>query len=320
MGIKPSTINSPARPPQLSTSLNGLTLKNPVIAASGTYGYNNEFDVFCDVSKLGAVVTKAISLHPRPGNDWQRIFETDNGLINSIGLENVGIEKYLNEQLTIHHSPFTIINIAGSTVEEYLELAKICDQNGIKAIELNLSCPNVKCGCLEFGTDEEALYGLVSRVREVYSGHLTAKLTPNVTSIEKIAIAAEKAGANAISAINTVKALGLKLNYINGEFKKEYVRGGLSGKAVKPVALGAVERISKAVSIPIIGMGGIYTLEDVLEFFAVGAEAVQVGTANFTHPDTCERLVDELEAFMQTNGFATLDELKNKLRALPLAP
>ncbi|MDR1327313.1 MAG: dihydroorotate dehydrogenase [Heliobacteriaceae bacterium] len=302
----------------MNVDLNGLTLKNPVIAASGTYGYNNEFDVFCDVSKLGATVTKAISLHPRPGNDWQRIFETDCGLINSIGLENVGIEKYLSTYQLINLS--TIVNIAGSTVEEYLELAKICDKNGIKAIELNLSCPNVKCGCLEFGTDEEALYGLVSRVREIYSGHLTSKLTPNVTSIEKIAIAAEKAGANAISAINTVKALGLKLNYINGEFKKEYVRGGLSGKAVKPVALGAVERISKAVNIPVIGMGGIYTLEDVLEFFAVGAEAVQVGTANFTHPDTCERLVDELEAFMQTNGFATLDELKNKLRALPLAP
>lgn len=298
----------------MNVDLNGLTLKNPIIAASGTYGYNNEFEVFCDITKLGAIVTKAITLHPRPGNDWQRIFEAPCGLINSIGLENVGIEKYISSLRANGEAIQLIVNIAGSTAEEYIDLATICHRQGIKAIELNLSCPNVEHGCLEFGTEAEALYELVSRVREVYSGHLTAKLTPNVTSIEKIAIAAQKAGANAISAINTVKALGLKLTYINGEFKKEHVRGGLSGKAIKPIALGAVERISKVVSIPIIGMGGIYDLEDVLAFFAVGAQAVQVGTANFTHPDTCEKLVNELGSFMQTHGFATLDELKKALR------
>ncbi len=296
----------------MQVNLNGLILQNPIIAASGTYGYNNEFGVFCNVEKIGAVVTKAISLAPRPGNDWQRIFETECGLINSIGLENMGIEKYL--EICQPTDASIIVNIAASTVEEYTTLAKICNENKIKAIELNLSCPNVKSGCLEFGTDEDALYSLVSQVRENYSGHLMAKLTPNVTSIEKIAVAAQKAGANAISAINTVKALGLKLNFVNGEFKKEFVRGGLSGRAIKPIALGAVERLVKAVDIPVVGMGGIYSLDDVLEFLAVGAEAVQIGTANFTHPNICENLVCELHEFIQDNGFATLDELKRSLR------
>lgn len=298
------------------TDLRGLTLKTPIISASGTYGYNNEFDVFCDVKNIGAVVTKAVTLAPRAGNDWQRIFEVPGGLINSIGLENVGIEKFLEEKLPVLKSENIefIVNIAGSTLDEYLQLARICDKNSIKAIELNLSCPNVKSGCLEFGTDEDALYEVVSGVRQEFSGYLAAKLTPNVTSIEKIAAAAEKAGANAVSAINTVKALGLKLQYVNGEFKKEFVHGGLSGRTVKPVALSCVNRISKAVSIPVIGMGGIYCLDDVLEFFSVGAEAVQVGTANFTHPDICEKLANDLEEFMQKNGFTQLDELKCKLR------
>jgi dihydroorotate dehydrogenase (NAD+) catalytic subunit len=307
MGMKPSTINH-----QLSTNLNGLTLQNPIIAASGTYGYADEFGVFCDVNKLGAVVTKAITLEPRPGNEGARIFETCGGMINRIGLENMGIDAYIKELSTINYQPSTIINIAGSTLEEYLKLAEICDKNGVKAIELNLSCPNVQHGCLEFGTDEKALYEVVSAVRGKFSGHLTAKLTPNVTSIEKIALAAQKAGANAISAINTVKGLGIKINHTN--FTKEIVRGGLSGRAIKPVALGAVERIAQAVDIPVIGMGGIYTLDDVLEFFAVGADAVQVGTANFTHPNACEKLADELAKFMGVNGFSTLNELKERLR------
>jgi dihydroorotate dehydrogenase (NAD+) catalytic subunit len=232
-------------------------------------------------------------------------------MINRIGLENIGIEAFMLLREAAGDVAIQIINIAGSTLEEYVKLAEICDKNSVKAIELNLSCPNVAHGCLEFGTDEGALYEVISAVREKFSGHLTAKLTPNVTSIEKIAVAAQKAGASAISAINTVKGLGVK---INPDFTKELVRGGLSGRAIKPVALGAVERIAQAVDIPVIGMGGIYTLDDALEFFAVGADAVEVGTANFTHPETCEKLVDELAKFMADKGFKTLDELKARLK------
>ena len=180
---------------------------------------------------------------------------------------------------------------------------------------MNVSCPNVKSGCLEFGTDENSLYELVSAVRAVYNGFLIIKLTPNVTSIEKLGIAAEKAGANAVSAINTLKGMSIKIERIRGNFVKTIVQGGYSGIGIKPVAIGAVSRLSKVINIPIIGIGGIETLDDVLEFFAAGAEAVQIGTANFTHPETAEKLVDELEEYITKNGFESLDELKKELRA-----
>ncbi len=302
---------------KLNVNLNGLELKNPIMTASGTYGYADEYNDFIDVSKLGAVVTKAISLLPRCGNKHIRITETKAGMINSIGLENVGIEKFIEHKLPIlkENKIDFVMNIAGSTIEEYVKVAKICDENNIKAIELNVSCPNVKAGCLEFGTDENALYELVSAVRAVYNGFLIVKLTPNVTSIEKLAIAAQKAGANAISAINTLKGTSIKIDLVNGKFHKTIVQGGYSGVGIKPVAIGAVSRLAKEVNIPIIGMGGIETLNDVLEFFAAGAEAVQIGTANFTHPQIAENLVKELEEYITNNGFKNLDELKKELRA-----
>ena len=302
---------------KLSVNLNGFELKNPIMTASGTYGYASEYNDFIDVSKLGAVVTKAISLHPRAGNKHLRITETKAGMINSIGLENVGIDKFLEvkvPELTENNIDY-VMNVAGSTLEEYVQVAKKCDENGIKAIELNVSCPNVKSGCLEFGTDENSLYELVSAVRAVYNGFLIIKLTPNVTSIEKLGIAAEKAGANAVSAINTLKGMSIKIERIRGKFVKTIVQGGYSGIGIKPVAIGAVSRLSKVINIPIIGIGGIETLDDVLEFFAAGAEAVQIGTANFTHPETAEKLVDELEEYITKNGFESLDELKKELRA-----
>ena len=207
----------------LSVNLNGLILKNPIITASGTYGYANEYDDFVCVNNLGAIVTKAISLEPRAGNSGRRIMETDAGMINSIGLENMGITSFLEKVLPLLNKQKIdfIVNIAGSTFEEYVELAKICDKEQIGAIELNLSCPNVHKGCLEFGTEEDSLYSLVSAVRGVYSGKLIAKLTPNVTDISKIAIAAQRAGADVISAINTVKATGIKISYNRGKFRQE---------------------------------------------------------------------------------------------------
>lgn len=300
----------------LSLKIKDFEMKNPIITASGTYGYSNEFEVFCDVKKIGAVVTKGITLEPRLGNEGERIFETYGGMINRIGLENVGIKAFLDEKLPVikQCNINFILNIAGNVPEDYIELAKIAQENNIKAVELNVSCPNVKCGCIEFGVNKQALYELVLMVRKHYEHCLIVKLSPNVTSAEDIAEAAQSAGADAVSAINTVRGMGVKLSYINGEFKRTTVSGGLSGKAIKPIALSFVDRISKVIDIPIIAMGGIHTLDDILEFFSVGAKAVQIGTANFTHPDIAEKLITELEDFMKVNGFATLEELQQKLR------
>jgi len=300
----------------LSLKIKDFKMKNPIITASGTYGYNNEFDAFCDVRKVGAIVTKGITLEPRSGNEGQRIFETQGGMINRIGLENIGIQAFLEEKLPVlvQNKIDFILNIAGNTPEDYIELAKIAQENNIKAIELNISCPNVKCGCIEFGINKQALYELVLMVRNHYDNCIIVKLSPNVTSPEEIAEAAQSAGADAVSAINTVRGVGVKLDFINGKFKKTMVAGGLSGKSIKPIALSFVDRISKVIDIPIIAMGGIYTLQDVLEFFSVGAKAVQIGTANFTHPDIAQKLVTDLEKFMGVNDFKTLEELQNKLK------
>ena len=300
----------------LSVKKGKLILKNPIMTASGTFGYADEFDDFMDVSKLGAVVTKAISLKPRPGNSWNRVIEVEAGMINSIGLENVGIERFISEKIPVLNAKNInyVMNLAGASESEYVELAKLSEQNGIKAIELNVSCPNVKSGCLEFGTDAKTLGGLVKSVRNEYSGCLIVKLTPNVTRIEDIAIAAQENGADAVSAINTLKGLGMKLSFRNGKFFREQVVGGFSGVAVKPVALGVVNRLKQVLNIPIIGLGGIASMQDVLEFLAVGAEAVQVGTANFTYPNISEKIIDDLEVFMVQNGFSCLEELKERLR------
>lgn len=299
----------------LSLKIKDFELKNPIITASGTYGYNNEFDVFCDVKKLGAVVTKGITLEPRLGNEGPRIFETSDGMINRIGLENIGIQSFLDEKLPVLKKCGInfILNIAGNTPEDYIKLAQIAQENQINAIELNVSCPNVKCGCIEYGVNKQALYELVKMVRANYDNCLIVKLSPNVTSAEEVAEAAQSAGADAVSAINTVRGLGVKLDFSGGKIKKSTVGGGLSGKCVKPISLSFVDRINKVIDIPIIGIGGIYSLEDILEFFAVGAKAVQIGTANFTHPDVAEKLVKDLEDFMAVNNIETLQELQEKL-------
>ena len=300
----------------LHTDLNGLVLKNPILTASGTYGYADEYCEFIDVSALGAIVTKAITLKAREGNKRNRIIETKAGMINSIGLENVGIQRFLSDKFPVLKKKQIdfIVNVAGSSIDEYIELSKICETNKIKAIELNVSCPNVKSGCLEFGTDENCLYDLVSEVRKVYKGFLIVKLTPNVTSIEEIGLAAQRAGASAVSAINTLKGMSIKLNLTKGKFQKTIVSGGYSGRGIKPVAISAVYRLSKVLDIDIIGIGGIETLNDVLEFFAAGAKAVQVGTCNFTHPDIAQTLVFQLEKYIKDNEFKDLEELQQELR------
>ncbi len=293
-----------------------ISFQNPILTASGTFGYATEYSDFFDVSRLGAVVTKAITHAPRAGNEGARIFETSSGMINRIGLENVGVEKFCEDKLKeLNASNINfIVNVAGSSVDEYVYVAQKLEAARVRAIEVNVSCPNVKSGCLEFGTDESALGALVSEIRQVFSGFLVIKLTPNVTRIENLAQAVEKAGADAISAINTLKGVGLKLEFSGKNVRKTLVEGGLSGKCIKPHALSCIKRIKSAVNIPIIGMGGVSTLDDVLEFIAVGADLIQIGTENFTNPDVSIKIICELEEFMKTHGFKDFSELKEILR------
>ncbi len=308
--------NSAAQRIDLSVDFKKFKMKNPVMTASGTYGYSDEFDAFLNVKNLGAIVTKGVTLEVRPGNEGRRIFETEAGMINRIGLENVGIEAFLSDKLPkLKEKGINfVLNIAGKTVEDYVRLAEICENNGISAIETNVSCPNVKSGCLEFGTDKNCLYDLISGIREKYKGFLIVKLTPNVANIEELAFSAQNAGADCISAINTLKGLGVELNFNGTKVSKSFVQGGLSGRCVKPVALSMVKRIKEAVNLPIIGLGGISCLKDLLEFVAVGADAVQIGTENFTNPDIAERLVYELAEFIAEQGFKDFNNLKEELR------
>ncbi len=308
--------NSAAQRIDLSVDFKKFKMKNPVMTASGTYGYSDEFDAFLNVKNLGAIVTKGVTLEVRPGNEGRRIFETEAGMINRIGLENVGIEAFLSDKLPkLKEKGINfVLNIAGKTVEDYVRLAEICENNGISAIETNVSCPNVKSGCLEFGTDKNCLYDLISGIREKYKGFLIVKLTPNVANIEELAFSAQNAGADCISAINTLKGLGVELNFNGTKVSKSFVQGGLSGRCVKPVALSMVKRIKEAVNLPIIGLGGISCLKDLLEFVTVGADAVQIGTENFTNPDIAERLVYELAEFIAEQGFKDFNNLKEELR------
>lgn len=298
----------------LSVQIGSMRLKNPVITASGTFGYNDEYSDFMNLQGIGAIITKGITLHPRSGNPQPRIKEVKGGLINSIGLENVGIQAFIEKKLPVLREKNIefIVNIAGESVEEYKELAGICHNNGIHAIELNLSCPNVNKGCLEFGKDEATLSRLVSGVREAFPGTLIVKLGSNVSFSEKIALAVQNAGADAISAINTLKAMNITINTNNKGFK--FIKGGLSGPCIKPIALNFIWEIRKAVGIPIIGMGGITSLTDMLEFFAAGANAVQIGTGTFISPDISERLAHELQDFMVISGYNSLQDLISDLR------
>ncbi|MEW5821810.1 MAG: dihydroorotate dehydrogenase [Cyanobacteriota bacterium] len=297
--------------PDLSIKLGKLNLKNPIITASGTFGYADEYEDYVDLKNIGAIVTKGITLEPRKGNPQPRLCELDNALINSIGLENIGIKAFISQKLPVLREKEIsfIVNIAGFSIEEYIELAQICENNNIEAIEVNVSCPNVKTGCLEFGTDESILYNLIASVREKYTGTLIVKLTPNVTNPVPLAQAVEKAGADVISAINTVRALNVKTHLKTGVLTKILLKGGMSGPAIKPIALNYINTIRASVKIPIIGMGGISSFEDMLEFIAVGSQAIQIGTINFIHPDISEILVNHLKFFLIENNIKSFTQL-----------
>ena len=295
---------------------NSLILKSPIIGASGTFGYSNEYSDFIDYDCFGAIATKGITLEKRPGNSGERLFEVENGLINRIGLENIGIDNFINDKLheLKEKNIDFLLNIAGSSTDDYEKLAEIAQNNSIKAIEVNVSCPNVKQGCLEFGLNPESLFKLTHRIREIYKGFLIVKLSPNTSDIKSLATAAEQGGADCISAINTLRALGVKVEFSNNKFIKKIVQGGLSGSCIKPVALYMISEIKRAVKIPVIAMGGISKLSDLLEFMALGADAFEIGTANFINPSICTTLAYELRDYISENGFRSFEQLKECIK------
>ena len=286
------------------------TLTTPLIPASGVFGYGDEYD-FIQRGSIGAFVTKGLSLEPKEGNPTPRIAETACGIMNSVGIQNIGIKSFVNEKLPeIKKLKMKIIvNFFGNTDEEYVGVAELLDrQKDIFALEMNVSCPNVKTGGIAFGQDPGLIERLTKAVRKVTKKPLIVKLTPNVTSIPEIASAAEDGGADAISLINTVTALKIDINTRKSALGAG--TGGLSGRAIKPIAVRAVYEAAKTVKIPIIGMGGIYTAEDALEFIMAGATALQVGSAIFYEPDICSIICKDLKDFMHKNNIKNLDEIR----------
>ena len=301
--------------PDLSVHIGSMTLKNPVMTASGTFGYGREFAPFMDLSRLGAIIVKGISLLPRPGNPPPRIVETACGMLNSIGLENVGVERFIAEKILYLQGLETpvIVNILGDSVEEYGEIARrLSGVAGVAALEVNISCPNVKQGGVAFGADPMAAARVTAMVKKNCALPVLVKLSPNVTDITVIARAVEEAGADAVSLINTL--LGMAIDVGSRRPKLANVMGGLSGPAIKPIALRMVFQVSRAVNIPVIGIGGITTAEDALEFLIAGASAVQVGTANFRDAATAVRIVDGIGGWLREQKIATVAELIASLR------
>lgn len=293
---------------------NGLTLKNPVMTASGTYGYGVEYTDFVDIGRLGGIVVKGTTLHHREGNPYPRMAETPSGMLNAVGLQNKGVE-YFCEHIYPKVKDFQtaiLVNVSGSTVEDYVATAELISSlDSIPGIELNISCPNVKEGGMAFGVTCAGAAEVVRAVRRVYPKHLMVKLSPNVTDITEIARAVEAEGADSLSMINTL--LGMAIDAERRRPILSTVTGGLSGPAIKPVALRMVWQASKAVQIPIVGMGGICTTTDAVEFLLAGASAIQVGTYNFVDPSATEQIVLGIEDYMQRHGFSDIGELTGAL-------
>lgn len=301
--------------PDLSVSLGGLLVKNPVMSASGTFGYGIEFTPFYDISRLGAVIVKGLSLEPTAGNPPGRIVETPAGMLNAIGLQNIGVERFIGDvvpRLEDFGATF-VANIYGKTEEEYEAVARrLSAVASLGAIEVNASCPNVREGGMAFGATPEGIAGLTARVRRCTGKPLWVKLSPNVTDIACIAKAAEEAGADAVSLINTI--VGMAVNHRTRRPELSNVTGGLSGPAIKPVALRMTWEAAKAVRIPVIGIGGIQSSANALEFLLVGASAVQVGTANFRNPRACIDILEGVEAFFREEKIARLADYRGGLK------
>jgi dihydroorotate dehydrogenase (NAD+) catalytic subunit len=302
------------RTPDLTARVGSLLLKNPVMSASGTFGYGLEFAPFYDISRLGAVVVKGLSLLPSPGNPPQRIVETPAGMLNAIGLQNIGVERFIDDVAPRldDAGAVCVANIYGRTIEEYEAVARrLSGLPAPAAIELNASCPNVKEGGIAFGSTPEGLSRLTGRVRAATEKPLWVKLSPNVADIGAMARAAEEAGADAVTLINTI--VGMAVDPLTRRPRLANVTGGLSGPAIRPVALRMVWEACKTVRIPVVGIGGIQSAEDALEFLLVGAAAVQVGTANFRNPDACVEIIDGIRDFFVREKVASLEEYRGTL-------
>lgn len=297
----------------LSVKIGDVTLKNPVVTGSGTFGFGMEYDEYYDISRLGAIGAKGLTLLPRQGNPPHRIAETPSGILNSVGLQNPGVQVFLKDDLPVlkKKGVTVIANIAGNTMEEYVEMARIISDSDTDLVELNISCPNVKHGGAAFGTDEAVIYEITSRVKEACRQPLIVKLSPNVTDIAKMAKSAESAGADAVSLINTLLGMAIDLKTRRPVLHNNV--GGLSGPAVKPIALRMVWQVANAVHIPVIGMGGIMTWEDAAEFILAGATAVSVGTACFIDPLAPIKVLEGLTAYFTEQGLACVDDLRGKL-------
>lgn len=301
--------------PQMSVEIGGLRLRNPVMTASGTFGYGEEFARHLNLEEIGAIITKGLSLKPRAGNPTPRIVETPGGMLNAIGLQNVGLEAFIEKKTPFLRTIDTpvIVNVFGNTVEEYAELAgRLETVPEVSAIEVNISCPNVKKGGIVFGTDPNAASTVVKAVRRTTTKTLIVKLSPNVTDIVEMAQACADAEADALSLINTLTGMAIDLRTRRPVLAN--VTGGLSGPAIKPVALRMVWQVAKAVKLPIIGIGGIMNATDALEFLLAGATAIQVGTANFVDPAVAGTIAREMEQYLADNGIADIRELIGALK------
>ena len=294
----------------LNIDINGLSLKNPVLTASGTFGYGTEFQDFIDLERLGGFIVKGTTLKHREGNPYPRMAETPSGMLNAVGLQNKGVDYFIEHIYpTIKDINSNIlVNVSGSTIADYVATAeKINALDRIPAIELNISCPNVKEGGMAFGTSCISASEVVKEVRKVYKKHLMVKLSPNVTSIQEIALAVEGAGADSVSLINTL--MGMAVNVKTRKPVLSTITGGLSGPCVKPVALRMVWQVAKAVKIPVVGLGGISCANDAIEFLLAGASAIQIGTANFIDPTVTIKVIDGINDYLDQNGFTSVKEI-----------
>jgi len=299
----------------LGVKIKDLYLKNPVMTASGTFGYGEEFTDFMDISTLGGIFVKGTTGSHREGNPYPRMAETPSGMLNAVGLQNKGVDYFISDiyPRIKDYDTHMIVNVSGSTVEEYIEVAsKLNKLDKIPAIELNISCPNVKEGGMAFGTSCHSASAVTKAIREVYKKTLIVKLSPNVTNIAEMAVAVEHAGADAVSLINTL--LGMAINAERKTPVLSTYTGGLSGPAVKPIALRMVWQVSKAVKIPVIGLGGIMTATDAIEFLLAGATAVQVGTANFIDPAVCTKIIAGIEDYLRRHRHSSVSEIIGGLK------
>jgi dihydroorotate dehydrogenase (NAD+) catalytic subunit len=300
--------------PDMSVEIAGIRLRNPVITASGTFGYGEEFAEYVNLEEIGAIITKGLSLQPRAGNPTPRIVETPGGMLNAIGLQNVGIEAFIAGKVPFLRTIATpvIVNLFGNTFEEYGELASRLDGvPEVAGLEVNISCPNVKHGGIVFGTDPRAAYDVVKLVRESTLKPLIVKLSPNVTDVVEMAQACVDAGADALSLINTLTGMAIDLQKRRPVLAN--ITGGLSGPAIKPVALRMVWQVAKAVDVPVIGIGGITSATDALEFLLAGATAVQIGTANFLDPSAAQTIARDMECYLLDNGISDIRKLIGSL-------